>query len=79
MPWLTSPIPLPRRVRRASCGVETHKKLPPLPAILEIINRRGESASACRNIWAVSAGIVRGSGRGKIWRRDESGEQVSVL
>jgi hypothetical protein len=32
--------------------VETHKRLPPLPAILEIINRRGGSASAYRHIWA---------------------------
>ena len=35
MSWLTSPIPLPRRVRAPNRGVETHKKLPPLPAIFE--------------------------------------------
>jgi hypothetical protein len=50
MPWTTSPIPLPRLVGEASRGVETHKRLPPLPAILEIINRRGGSASASPHI-----------------------------
>ena len=35
MPWLISPTPLPRRVGGASRGVETHKRLPPLPACLE--------------------------------------------
>jgi hypothetical protein len=63
--------------------VETRKRLPPLPAILEIINRRGESDSPYRHKGGIHFGTA--VGQQALWaavsvvnshRSDDSGSKV---